>query len=166
AVARAAGSVVGDLTSARDVPGSVRIHRAPAADLVGVAARAAEAAVEGAADASGEGRVAVIAPPALTGAVRQELSRGPAAQALHEGDADLRKPLNVLSPRDVKGLEFDRVVVVEPAQLLAEGGPGDLYVALTRPTYRLDVVHAQDLPAGFEVVEGGRFGAHAGDGRA
>src|SRR5690606_39027865 len=101
AVARAAGSVVGDLTSARDVPGSVRIHRAPAADLVGVAARAAEAAVEGAADASGEGRVAVIAPPALTGAVRQELSRGPAAQALPEGDADLRKPLNVLSPRDV-----------------------------------------------------------------
>jgi hypothetical protein len=45
-------------------------------------------------------------------------------------------------------LEFDSVVVVEPAGLVAEGAQGlrSLYVALTRPTRRLAVVHAAPLP--------------------
>ena len=52
----------------------------------------------------------------------------------------------LLSPRRVKGLEFDHVVVVEPA-LIAEGETGlrELYVALTRPTRTLVVVHAHPL---------------------
>jgi DNA helicase IV len=49
----------------------------------------------------------------------------------------------VLSPREAKGLEFDHVVVVEPAAI--EGR--ELYVALTRPTKTLTVVHARPLPA-------------------
>ena len=54
----------------------------------------------------------------------------------------------LLSPRRAKGLEFDHVVVVEPA-LIAEGATGlrELYVALTRPTRTLVVVHARPLPA-------------------
>ncbi len=54
----------------------------------------------------------------------------------------------LLSPRGAKGLEFDHVVVVEPA-LVAEGETGlrELYVALTRPTRTLVVVHARPLPA-------------------
>jgi DNA helicase IV len=54
----------------------------------------------------------------------------------------------LLSPRRAKGLEFDQVVVVEPA-LIAEGESGlrELYVALTRPTRTLVVVHARPLPA-------------------
>ena len=53
----------------------------------------------------------------------------------------------LLSPRRAKGLEFDHVVVVEPA-LIAEGETGlrELYVALTRPTRTLVVVHARPLP--------------------
>jgi DNA helicase IV len=48
----------------------------------------------------------------------------------------------VLTPREAKGLEFDHVIVVEPALI----PPRDLYVALTRPTKTLVVLHARDLP--------------------
>jgi DNA helicase IV len=53
----------------------------------------------------------------------------------------------LLSPRRAKGLEFDHVVVVEPS-LIARGDTGlrELYVALTRPTRTLVVVHARPLP--------------------
>jgi superfamily I DNA/RNA helicase len=48
-----------------------------------------------------------------------------------------------------KGLEFDSVVVVEPGQLVDEaaGGLRSLYVALTRATRRLSIVHADALPS-------------------
>ena len=48
-------------------------------------------------------------------------------------------------------MEFDHVIVVEPAQIVEEaaGGQGlrELYVALTRPTTTLVVVHSRPLPA-------------------
>ena len=49
----------------------------------------------------------------------------------------------------VKGLELDGVVVVEPAAIVSGELQGlrALYVALTRSTRRLTVVHADDLPA-------------------
>ena len=54
----------------------------------------------------------------------------------------------MLTPREAKGLEFDHVVVVEPALIAAhEQGLRELYVALTRPTKTLVVVHGQPLPA-------------------
>jgi DNA helicase IV len=55
---------------------------------------------------------------------------------------------DVLTPRQSKGLEFDSVVVVEPDRILAEDprGAADLYVALTRATQRLTVVHTAELP--------------------
>jgi DNA helicase IV len=51
-------------------------------------------------------------------------------------------------PAETKGLEFDAVLVVEPGRILAEGdrGVAELYVALTRATQRLGVVHAEPLP--------------------
>ncbi|MEN3341803.1 MAG: hypothetical protein V7644_1207 [Actinomycetota bacterium] len=55
----------------------------------------------------------------------------------------------VLTPREAKGLEFDHVVVLEPALIVEEGGDSglrELYVALTRPTKTLVVVHARPLP--------------------
>src|SRR5581483_6268535 len=57
-------------------------------------------------------------------------------------------PFPILTPRQAKGLEFDHVVVVEPAAIAAEGDRGlrELYVALTRPTKTLVVVHARPLP--------------------
>lgn len=50
---------------------------------------------------------------------------------------------------ETKGLEFDAVLVVEPDQILAEGprGAAELYVALTRATQRLGVLHTGPLPS-------------------
>ena len=66
------------------------------------------------------------------------------------GAEGLGAPVSVLTVREAKGLEFDTVIVVEPAEIIAESARGlnDLYVALTRPTQRLHVVHARELPAG------------------
>ena len=63
-------------------------------------------------------------------------------------DPDLRRPVVMLTTRQAKGLEFDAVVLVEPAAIAAESrrGMNDLYVALTRPTKRLTVLHAEPLP--------------------
>ena len=54
-----------------------------------------------------------------------------------------------LTPREAKGLEFDHVAVVEPALIAEEGGEQglrELYVALTRPTKTLVIVHSRPLP--------------------
>ena len=55
----------------------------------------------------------------------------------------------------VKGLELDGVVVVEPARIVSDEPQGlrALYVALTRPTQRLTVVHAEPLPAPLRVSD-------------
>jgi DNA helicase IV len=65
---------------------------------------------------------------------------------------DLSSRVVVLTVRQAKGLEFDSVVVVEPARILAESprGLSDLYVALTRATQRLGVLHTEPLPAGLD----------------
>jgi DNA helicase IV len=57
-------------------------------------------------------------------------------------------PFPILTPRQAKGLEFDHVVVVEPAAIADDGDRGlrELYVALTRPTKTLVVVHSRPLP--------------------
>jgi DNA helicase IV len=61
---------------------------------------------------------------------------------------DLADQVSILTVWQAKGLEFDSVLVVDPARILAESprGTNDLYVALTRATQRLGVVHPGDLP--------------------
>ena len=111
-----------------------------------VAHRAAEEAVL--LDA-GEGSVAVIAPLALLPAVRDLLIR-----TLVDVDGstvdDLAPAVRVLDAREAKGLEFDHVVLAEPAAMIeeVEGVQGwrHLYVALTRATNTLTVVHSRPLP--------------------
>ncbi|HXS63797.1 MAG TPA: ATP-binding domain-containing protein [Streptosporangiaceae bacterium] len=63
-------------------------------------------------------------------------------------DADLERPVVVLTVREAKGLEFDSVLVAEPAKIIAESarGLGDLYVALTRATQRVGVIYTGQLP--------------------
>ncbi|WP_319452824.1 MULTISPECIES: RNA polymerase recycling motor ATPase HelR [unclassified Mycobacterium] len=72
-------------------------------------------------EAAREGTCVVIGPPGVPGAV---------------------------APSETKGLEFDAVLVVEPERILADGprGAADLYVALTRATQRLGVLHHGELP--------------------
>uniref|UniRef100_UPI000B25DEB0 ATP-binding domain-containing protein n=1 Tax=Streptomyces scabiei TaxID=1930 RepID=UPI000B25DEB0 len=83
------------------------------------------------------GRLVVIAPRELHRALAARLD-GVTAGA----EPDLTRTVVLLDPRQAKGLEFDSVLVVEPARL----GTSDLYVALTRATQSLGVVHAEDLP--------------------
>jgi len=92
----------------------------------------AEAYHEAARLARDEGLLALIAPDELVA----------------EADEHLYEGIPLLTPRQSKGLEFDHVIVVEPA-LIAEKPQGlrELYVALTRPTKTLVVVHARPLPA-------------------
>jgi hypothetical protein len=105
--------------------------------------------------AVGEGRTVVLAPAARVAALRERLLGaaepvpGPVGpDGPPDPDVDLESPVVVLPITSAKGLEFDAVVLVEPAEVLAESprGANDLYVALTRSTQRLAVVHAQELP--------------------
>jgi DNA helicase IV len=80
--------------------------------------------------------------------------RGALPEGVVTADTDaLGSPVSVLTVAGAKGLEFDTVVLVEPADIVAESprGLNDLYVAMTHPTQRLHVVHHRDLPAGFVV---------------
>jgi len=98
--------------------------------------------------AIGDGRLAVIAPAGDTDDLIRQL-----AAALPESTvADRTSPLDglvaVLAVAETKGLEFDGVILVEPAEIVRESerGMSDLYVALTRATRRLAVVHSEPLP--------------------
>ncbi|MEU3946623.1 ATP-dependent DNA helicase [Streptomyces sp. NPDC029526] len=84
-----------------------------------------------------EGRLAVIAPRDLHRALAARLD-GVTAGA----EPDLTHDVVLLDPRQAKGLEFDSVLVVEPGRY----GTSDLYVALTRATQRLGVLHTAPLP--------------------
>lgn len=58
--------------------------------------------------------------------------------------------IRVLTPKQSKGMEFDAVVVVEPAEIISQShGLALLYVALTRTTNRMSVVHFAELPGIF-----------------
>ncbi len=63
-------------------------------------------------------------------------------------DPSLDRPVVVLSVKQVRGLEFDSVLVADPARIVADSAAGlnDLYVAITRATQRLGVIHEGDLP--------------------
>ncbi|MGW0779782.1 HelD family protein [Streptomyces sp. NPDC002913] len=118
-------------------PGSVRSTgeepwtRDSGADLAGAVARAvAELTPE-------EGRLAVIAPREL----HEEIA-APLDGITPGAEPDLTRAVVLLGPREAKGLEFDHVLVVEPGRF----GTSDLYVALTRATQRLGIVHREELP--------------------
>ncbi|KUN02613.1 ATP-dependent DNA helicase [Streptomyces yokosukanensis] len=86
-----------------------------------------------------EGRLAVIAPRELHRSLAARLDGVTAGT-----EPDLTRTVVLLDPRQAKGLEFDSVLVVEPARY----GTSDLYVALTRATQRLGVLHTGSLPRG------------------
>ena len=101
---------------------------------------------------SREGTVAVVVPRSELGPLRTALDAALPGQVGDARGRALAVRVSLLAPEQVKGLEFDDVVVVEPAAVVAasERGLSDLYVALSRPTRRLVVVHSEPLPAGME----------------
>ena len=96
---------------------------------------------------SPDASLGVIAPDGLI----DELSEHLTAAGINHGTATrtgLDEGVTLVPVSVVKGLELDAVIVVEPARIVAETeyGMRSLYVALTRPTQRLTVVHADELP--------------------
>ncbi len=91
------------------------------------------------------GKLAVIAPATRIAELAQAL---PAAVPSDRTEV-LDSAVALLTVNQAKGLEFDRVVLVDPAGILAQSPVGghDLYVAITRATHRLTVVYDGELPA-------------------
>jgi DNA helicase IV len=82
-------------------------------------------------------------PAAIEEFVRDEAGR--------EGTSVVIGPVGMpgtVTASETKGLEFDAVLVVDPERILADGprGAAELYVALTRATQRLGVLHQGPLP--------------------
>ncbi|MFH5823232.1 HelD family protein [Georgenia sp. AZ-5] len=114
-------------------------------DAGALAGAVVAAAREEAATLAG-GNLAVIAPGPRVPELGAALAG--AVPGVSYGDGpDLRAPVTVLTPDQAKGLEFDGVLVADPAGMLAAPrGLSALYVAMTRPTRRLGVVHAGPVP--------------------
>ncbi len=151
-MANAAGQIVSAPKAVREGQWEPVIDRVPAA------AGVQEAVVQQVVDAMPEelaavegGLVAVIAPPVLVQKTAAAL-RAVYGNRIGHGAGSLEQDIVVIDPREAKGLEFDGVIIVEPAALLAgaNGRVGDLYVAMTRPTRRLRLVTSVPLPEGIE----------------
>jgi DNA helicase IV len=115
-------------------PVAIRADSDAPADIIDAVRRAVELAEP-------DGLTAVVVPDHLREVVDAALS--PDRFALED-----REPPRVYTVRSCKGLEFDTTIVVEPAAVIDQSprGLSDLYVALTRATQRLVVVHRDDLP--------------------
>jgi len=91
--------------------------------------------------------VGVVLDDARFAAVRKHVAKAGIDTGLpHEDGADHK--VSLVPVGLAKGLEFDHVVVLEPAEIAAAGATGLrlLYIALTRAISRLTVLHTQPLP--------------------
>jgi DNA helicase IV len=117
-------------------------------DLLSLTASAVKDELEGISGENEGGTLAVIVPPSLVDAAGRALSSSNLSYG-HAGRGALDEPLTLLTIEDAKGLEFDSVTVVEPARIVRETPQGlrALYVAFTRATRRLVIVHSEAMPA-------------------
>jgi DNA helicase IV len=97
---------------------------------------------------AGGGTIGVVAPPSLLDQVGAALLSAGVTFGT-PGHGALDETVTLLAIEDAKGLEFDSVTVVEPARIAGENPQGlrSLYVALTRATQSLVIVHSEALPA-------------------
>jgi len=118
---------------------------APTIEMVGADRLVTAAASAARASSAQGGTVAVISALELHDEIAGLLrDRGAVADSIEAIDA----PIAVLTALDAKGLEFDHVIVVEPARLVTSDAAGLrlLYVVLTRATRELVVLHSEPLP--------------------
>ena len=94
-----------------------------------------------------DGNVAIVCPDEMTEEICRALDSAKIVYG-RAGASGIEFGLTVVPVSVIKGLELDGVVVVEPAKIVAAQTHGlrALYVALTRSTRRLSVVHSQALP--------------------
>ncbi|MGG5753313.1 UvrD-helicase domain-containing protein [Zafaria sp. Z1313] len=144
-MAQAAGLVVSTPKAVREGRWAPVVDRVPAD---GLRAALAAALPEEVGFAEG-GLTAVIAP-----ASRLRGARATAVELygrrVGTGSGGLEQDIVVTTAQEAKGLEFDVVLLLEPDELIAEadGGFGDLYVAMTRATQRLRILAEGRVPDG------------------
>ncbi|WFE25402.1 AAA family ATPase [Solwaraspora sp. WMMD791] len=131
-----------------DVPPAVSLRRDGSLSVRTVADLAAATVAEVRAALTHDGSVGVIAARDATAGLRAALSDAD-VPTTDVDDPDPAVRVTVVAATDVKGLEYDHVVVVEPAQIVAAEPRGlhRLYVVLTRAVSRLVVLHCAPLPA-------------------
>ncbi|SNU01251.1 DNA helicase IV [Ruaniaceae bacterium KH17] len=125
------------LTAARDIPDSLETTRGHWRDVLVDIVRSELG-----------GKTAVIAPAEQLAGVRDELWQYLREEMTAPGGKALMAPLVAIDVAAAKGLEFDSVILVEPAQIAA-ASVGDIYVAMTRPTKRLHAIYQYELPDGW-----------------
>jgi len=127
--------------SVRQDPGSLVITPATPDTFPGTLAAACADAL------TRPGSAAVIAADSQVAGLSAILDQAGLAHAVLDGDTEAQ-PLSVVPVTLAKGLEFDQVIVVEPARIAASEARGlhRLYVALTRAVSRLTVIHTDPLP--------------------
>jgi DNA helicase IV len=128
--------------SVRQDAGSLVISSATVTSLAGALSAACADAL------ARPGSTAVIAADDHVAALSAILGQAGLRHRVLDGESD-GEPLLLIPVSLAKGLEFDQVIVVEPARIAAAESRGlhRLYVALTRAVSRLTVVHAEPLPA-------------------
>jgi DNA helicase IV len=130
-------------SSLREDPGALQIVAVPAGGLDG---RLAQVCAEAGAQ---PGSVAVIAADQQIPELSRALTGHGLAHDVLDGEPAAGGRLTLVPVTMSKGLEFDHVIVIEPAAITraeARGLPR-LYVALTRAVSRLTVLHSEPLPA-------------------
>lgn len=131
-----------------DVPPAESLRRDGALDIRTVTDLAAATVIEVRAALSHDGSIAVIATDGAVAGLRAALAdAGIPAATVDDVEAGTR--VTVVPATLVKGLEYDHVIVVEPAAIVAAEPRGlhRLYVVLTRAVSRLAVLHTEPLPA-------------------
>jgi DNA helicase IV len=142
---RLLGHIAPGLAPARSVrqdAGSLMIIQAPDDSLPGALSAACADALHR------PGSAAVIAADDQVAEISAVLGRSGLPHSVLDADAATGQ-LTLVPVTLAKGLEFDQVIVVEPARIAAAESRGlhRLYVALTRAVSRLTVLHAEPLPA-------------------
>ena len=132
--AQAAGLPVSEMSAARDVDDALATIGVPEREAIARVASDAAGVEDDALSTRGGGLVAIIASEDLISRV-----------------SSLARPgIEVMTAREAKGLEFDSVIIADPNSIARV--PQDLYVALTRSTRRLVLVHHGHLPEGLTDV--------------
>ncbi|MET0422647.1 MAG: AAA family ATPase [Actinoplanes sp.] len=130
-----------------DVPEAVSLRRDGDLTIAEVSDVDAQTLVEVTAALEHEGSVAVIAADDAVERLHGHLDAAGIEYAL-PGDTESEARVTVVPATVVKGLEYDHVIVHEPADIVAAEARGlnRLYVVLTRAVSRLSVVHTKPLP--------------------
>ncbi|MFD0400598.1 HelD family protein [Kitasatospora sp. NPDC127121] len=133
-------------TSVRDAPGSLTIRRLPDGEAVPAVLAACREALEH------EGSTGLIAADARIPALAEALTAAGLPYLSPGAETSAEARLTLVPASLAKGLEYDYVVLDEPAAVVA-GEPDErtglrrLYVALTRAVSGLTVLHGEPLPA-------------------